>query len=239
MCAREQAGKLVLRKGITVKSSQAGVKPKTEFQIFYERNLPHIQPPGVVLFLTYRLVNSVPSHILRRLNAEAERISAAVSGMPDDEETAEYAYKEQIRLFGKWDAVLDNPHSGPLWLADSRIAREVAGSLHFLDGKSIDLDSYSIMANHAHALFKPLIDPATGALHSLRSIMQSHKGYTARECNKILGRKGQLWQHESFDHYVRDEGELQRIRRYVLMNPVSAGLVEEWDEWAWTYCKYL
>ncbi len=210
----------------------------TEFQIFYERNLPHIQPPGAVLFLTYRLVNSIPSYILRQLRAEAERIRTAVSQLPDNKETDIYANKEQVRLFGRWDALLDKPRSGPLWLEDPRLAQVVAASLRYLDGKTIDLDCYTILYNHVHALFQPLFNQATDAYFPLRTIMKSHKGYTARECNNILGRKGQFWQHESFDHYARDEGERDRIRRYILQNPVTAGLVDEWDQWPWSYSKY-
>ena len=210
-----------------------------EFQIFYERNLPHIQPPGAVLFLTYRLVNSIPNHILREVQVEAEQISQKLSEEPDDEETAEKAYREHIRLFGKWDAFLDNPVSGPQWLSDPRAAREVVKSLHFLDRKSIDLDTFCLMSNHVHVVFSPLIDADTGQYFQLRTIMKSHKGFTARECNKILQRKGQFWQHESFDHYVRDEAELERVRRYVVMNPVKAGLVEDWEQWPWVYCKYM
>ena len=53
------------------------------------------------------------------------------------------------------------------------------------------------------------------------------------------GIQGQFWQHESYDHVVRDEAELLRIRRYVLNNPVRAGLVQQWDEWPWVCCKHM
>ncbi len=69
----------------------------------------------------------------------------------------------------------------------------------------------------------------------LSSIMQSLKGWTARECNRALGRKGQFWQHESFDHIVRKPGEWERTVNYVVNNPVKAGLVEEWQQWKWSY----
>jgi len=40
----------------------------------------------------------------------------------------------------------------------------------------------------------------------------------------------------SFDRLVRDEKELYYVIRYVLMNPVNAGLVENWRDWKYTYC---
>ncbi len=68
--------------------------------------------------------------------------------------------------------------------------------------------------------------------------MHSLKRYTAYEANQILGRSGAFWQHESYDHFARDEKELERIIKYVLYNPVKAGLVDDWKSWKWTYCKY-
>src|SRR6266849_10858198 len=47
--------------------------------------------------------------------------------------------------------------------------------------------------------------------HSLASIMQSLKGFTAHEGNRLLGRQGAFWAHESYDHYVRDREEWNRI----------------------------
>ncbi|MEW5986568.1 MAG: hypothetical protein AB1791_08050 [Chloroflexota bacterium] len=64
------------------------------------------------------------------------------------------------------------------------------------------------------------------------------KGYTAGQANLLLERTGAFWQHESYDHYVRDAAELERIVAYVVNNPVKAGLVTDWQEWPWAYCKY-
>jgi putative DNA methylase len=70
------------------------------------------------------------------------------------------------------------------------------------------------------------LSPLTGIMHSLKS-------YTAHEANKRLGRSGQFWQHESYDHWVRDEEELERIVDYINQNPVKAGLVSRAHEWFW------
>jgi len=44
------------------------------------------------------------------------------------------------------------------------------------------------------------------------------------EANLLLGRTGAFWQHESYDHWVRNEREFNRIVAYIEENPVSAGL---------------
>lgn len=90
------------------------------------------------------------------------------------------------------------------------------------------------MPNHVHMVFTPLLR-TSDEYYSLASIMGSLKGYTAREANALLGRKGQFWQHESYDRAVRDEEECMRIIAYVIENPVKAGLVKEASEWRWTY----
>src|SRR5207253_3585868 len=70
---------------------------------------------------------------------------------------------------------------------------------------------------------------------SLASIMQSLKGYTAFQSNRLLERKGEFWAHESYDHYVRDAEEWNHIMAYVLNNPVKAGYVADWRDWKWNY----
>jgi REP element-mobilizing transposase RayT len=66
--------------------------------------------------------------------------------------------------------------------------------------------------------------------------MQSIKGISAKRCNLLLGRKGNFWQDESYDRWVRDDKELFYFIRYILLNPVSAGLVNTWDEWENSFC---
>ena len=64
------------------------------------------------------------------------------------------------------------------------------------------------------------------------------KGSTSREANKILNRNGEFWHHESYDHYVRNDKELNNIINYILQNPVKAGLVKNYNEWKWSYNKF-
>ncbi|MCX6636806.1 MAG: hypothetical protein NT090_17245 [Acidobacteria bacterium] len=59
--------------------------------------------------------------------------------------------------------------------------------------------------------------------------------YTAREANRLPARPGQpFWQAESFDRWVRNAQELERIRIYIENNPVSAGLVAQPEEYRWS-----
>lgn len=86
------------------------------------------------------------------------------------------------------------------------------------------------MPNHVH-LVVSLAYNAPLLVETLQRI----KGYTALQANKLLGRTGQFWQRETYDHIVRSGEEMQRIIAYVLNNPVKAGLVDTWEQWPHTY----
>jgi len=90
-----------------------------------------------------------------------------------------------------------------------------------------DLHSYVVMPNHVHVLLSPLTNAS--------KLLQSVKGFSAREANKILTRSGEpFWQPESYDHWVRDAAEFERIRRYIEEHPVRAGLAAKPEEYSWT-----
>src|SRR5713226_8726531 len=83
------------------------------------------------------------------------------------------------------------------------------------------------MSNHVHVLLLPKIPPSR--------LLQSLKGATAREANRMLGRTGEtFWQAESYDHWVRDEKERERIVSYIEDNAVKAGLVKRAEDYCWS-----
>ena len=90
-----------------------------------------------------------------------------------------------------------------------------------------DLHAFVIMSNHVHVLLDALIHPS--------HIMRSLKGFTAREANLALGLTGQaFWQKESYDHWVRDDHEFERIRAYIENNPVKAGIAKAPEDYPWS-----
>ena len=93
------------------------------------------------------------------------------------------------------------------------------------------------MSNHVHAVFSVFKFDEQGREIYLVDIMESIKKYSARECNKALGIKGQFWQHESYDRLIRDREELFRTIFYVLDNPVKAGYCNSRSKYRWSYLK--
>jgi REP element-mobilizing transposase RayT len=105
------------------------------------------------------------------------------------------------------------------------VATIVRDSLVFYDGKKYELNSWVIMPNHGHVLLTPMEN------EHLPDILHSIKSYTALKANRFLGRKGQFWQHESFDRYIRDQNHYSAVIRYIENNPVKAGLCSRPEEW--------
>ncbi len=207
------------------------------FKHSYHRNLPHIQIEGATLFVTFRLAGSLPVEVIKRLSNEKETSEFELAKIRNSKECTEKTDVESRRLFGKWDDALDTSASNVRHLADPRIADLVSESLRFRDGKVYELIAFCIMPNHVHVVFTPLKE-SDEKYFSLSHIMHSLKRHTAREANLILGCEGEFWQHESYDRVVRNNSELERIVKYVLYNPVKAGLTDNWQNWKWNYYKY-
>jgi REP element-mobilizing transposase RayT len=168
------------------------------------RRLPHYTAVGEPLFLTWRLHGSLPTN--------RPFPSPTTAG----------------QAFLTMDRMLDTATSGPLYLRRPEIAKMVIDAIRYREQNSqYRLHSYVVMANHVHLLITPAVP--------VSNLMQSLKRFTAREGNRMLGLTGQpFWQDESYDRSVRDNGEFQRIVRYIEMNPVKAGLVATPEAFPWS-----
>jgi putative transposase len=57
--------------------------------------------------------------------------------------------------------------------------------------------------------------------------MKEFKGRTALRVNRRLGRVGPRWQKTYYDHALRAEEDLRAQARYIVANPLRAGLVTD------------
>lgn len=124
------------------------------------------------------------------------------------------------------DRILDRAQSGPAWLQKPAIADIVSGVIEAADSDRhlCRLHSFVLMPNHVHLLITPD--------RPLREVTHWIKGVSARKANQALGRTGRpFWQDESLDHWARSRHEFEKIERYILEDPVRAGLVLEPDQW--------
>ncbi len=177
----------------------------------YRRKLPHYLPNDAPYFVTTRLAGSLSPIEIARLKSLRGSVGEG-------------------QFFNSYDESLDMLHGGVDYLQRRAILGIVREKLMELEARGlIFIHAFCIMPNHIHLV----IDVVGEA--KLFEIMRLLKGATARNCNKLLGHIGQhFWQYESYDHVVR-RGSLERIIRYVIMNPVKAGMVAQWQDWPGTY----
>ena len=201
---------------------------------------------GATFFVTFRLADSLPQCIVRKLKKEMEvEIERLKKKLPDH--NLPLLRDIRKRHFGKYDHQLDKHSYGACFLRQNPAAEILQAKLHEYDGNFYELFAYSIMPNHAHILFNSAIqlddnqDRLTNeALENyvqLDKVMQRIKGGSAHSINRLLNRTGKFWAKDSYDHYVRNEKELINIAVYTLQNPVKAGLSENWESWPFHYCK--
>lgn len=169
------------------------------------RRLPHHYAEDRWLFVTWHLHGSLPHGLYP----------------PPGKKSAGQAFV--------WmDRYLDVARTGPAWLRIPRIAHCTVRSIR--EGERLGfckIRAFVVMANHVHVLLFPRITPS--------KLLQSMKGKSAREANRILGRTGEkFWQAESNDHWVRDSDELERVISYIENNPVKAGLAASAAEYRWS-----
>ncbi|MCF7816515.1 MAG: transposase [Kiritimatiellales bacterium] len=177
------------------------------------RRLPHWQQDSRIYFVTFRLADSIAQD---KLNQWKDELEAWRKFQPDpgsrkteNEQARQYRKKQQ-----EW---LDQGH-GSCLLKNKSLSEIVEQALLHFDGENYRLGDYVVMPNHVHAIVAP------GKGHPLSKIMQSWKGYTAHEINKLLGMKGTVWMDESFDHIVRSESYFHKFVGYIRENPMKANL---------------
>lgn len=104
------------------------------------------------------------------------------------------------------------------------------------------LDEHIVMPNHVHGILvlgetldggsRAATTKATngrsGRVASLSRIVNAFKTTAAIEVNEARGGLGEpVWQQRYYDHIVRDQSDLHRIREYIRNNPLKWSLDEE------------
>ena len=107
--------------------------------------------------------------------------------------------------------MLDTCH-GTCALRDPDNAKIVADALLFFDNDRYSMGDFIVMPNHVHLL----VTPTTG--WQISDLLHSWKRFSARKINERMQQEGKLWQHESYDHIVRNEEQLKRIKKYIKNN---------------------
>jgi len=194
-------------------------------KVEFRRNMPHIYVKDAVYNIVFRLHGTLPNKVLSDYILEKEKLFKAKKS-----KLLQGLYNDTI------DAYLNNSKKLD-YLANPEILTIVKESIHFYQEKSFKIICYSIMPNHVHLL----INTMNFDFVPLGELLGSIKKYSARRANAILNMNGHFWQIENYDHVVRSRNELSAILIYNINNPVSAGLVSNWQDWNGTFVdeRYL
>ncbi|MGH7873883.1 MAG: transposase [Candidatus Binatia bacterium] len=94
----------------------------------------------------------------------------------------------------------------------------------------VECDAFVVMPNHVHGIIQ-LNDPCVGAADTtgasprrcfLSEIVRALKTFSARRINEQRpANAGPVWQGNYYDHVIRDDRELLRIREYIVNNPLQ------------------
>jgi len=113
--------------------------------------------------------------------------------------------------------------------ADWRVGRDV---VYALVDSPVDTLAWVLMPDHLHWLLQ-LHDATLG------DVVGSMKSRSARAVNARLVRTGSVWQKGFHDHAVRAEEDLRALARYVVANPLRAGLVRQIGDYSLWDARWL
>ncbi len=90
--------------------------------------------------------------------------------------------------------------------------------------QSIAVLAYCFMPDHLHLLLS--VEGNTGIIDFIGKFKSATTRLSWKRANN-----NRLWQRSFHDHLLRDREDESEYLRYILTNPVRAGLVDEWIQY--------
>ena len=118
--------------------------------------------------------------------------------------------------------------------SDFRAARLLVGEVRRMhEQKRVDSLAWVVMPDHLHWLVQ---------LHAhwpLAPVVKTVKGRSALAINGCLDRRGPLWQRGYHDHAIRRGEDILSVARYIVANPLRAGLAGEIGQYPHWDCIWM
>jgi putative transposase len=137
--------------------------------------------------------------------------------MPHDTPSSHALRKGRVSLQNQIYLVTFVTEDRKIRFADFQCARLMAKSLN--NSRHTKTLAFVVMPDHVHWLIQ-LLDETT-----LSRVLQTTKSVSAHRINRYLKRKGRFWQDGFHDHALRKEEAVVDAARYIIANPLRAGLV--------------
>jgi REP element-mobilizing transposase RayT len=93
--------------------------------------------------------------------------------------------------------------------------------------------AWVLMPDHVHWLLE------AGEATPIEKAVARMKSVSAVRANRILARAGPLWYPSFHDRALRNEDDLRAMARYIVANPLRAGLVEHIGDYPFWDCVWL
>ncbi|MBF4558472.1 transposase [Pseudomonas sp. p50] len=122
-------------------------------------------------------------------------------------------------------------HNRQPLFSDWRLGRLLVAEMRRAhDSGRVNSIAWVVMPDHFHWLMQLQDD-------KLGNVMGATKARCAQAVNKTIGRRGTLWQTGYHDRAIRDGEELLPFARYIVANPLRAGLVDKIGDYPlWDAC---
>jgi len=200
-----------------------------EYKLLYKRKLPHFQPREGIFFITFRINFPIPEKYLAAYQRYKTELELSYKDKAEESETKTIIKK---KLFASIDEIYPQCTTDFSLTENAEVAAIIRDRILALQNL-YHLYTFTLMPNHVHLLLKPGL--RDGIPVQVSELVQLIKGWTAREANQLIYRKGSFWFREYFDYWVRNQDELFNVFEYIRQNPVKAGLVEKAEQWQWTW----
>lgn len=116
------------------------------------------------------------------------------------------------------------------WPVASRIAAVIDGERLWRGSRVL---CWMLMPDHLHVMVE------LGETESLPALMRRVKCVTAGVANAVDRRKGRVWMPGYHDHALRSEESVAAAARYMIVNPMRAGLVRRAGDYPYWNCARL
>ena len=173
-------------------------------------DLPHWHDERAIYFVTFRLADSLPITAMKEFKAWEEQkreefqYGKVKSAFDDEIERERQNLIEKLSDKGHGKCILQRPD----------IRQVVWDTLLYYDKVRYWIHCFVIMPNHVHIIF----ECAEG--YKMQDILSAWKFFSAHQINKILQRKGAIWQAESYDRIIRHNDHYDKVLNYIARNPL-------------------
>jgi len=179
-------------------------------------HLPHWDQRHALQFITWSLGDALPMRVQDHIRRERNCWLRANPRPWTPEVEEEYKQRFIIR----WEKWLDTG-CGCCVLRRPNAQKLLSNALLYFQGKRVEVHAFVIMPNHVHLLMQVREES------SLSKMMQSIKGFSSHEFNRVGLCNGKLWMKDYWDRVIRGPRHYARVWRYIERNPSRAGLKPE------------